>query len=92
MSDLDIAEKIKDSQEKLQEDLSHYRRTLYYLGANVPIQVLCLPKTLETLLINDGCLRVYDLINRDFTKIKGIGSTRLALLTSRLDEFLSISV
>lgn len=92
MSDLDIAERIKDSQEKLQEDLSHYRKTMYFLGANVPIEVLCLPKSIESVLIADGCVRVYDLINRDFTKIKGIGSRRLALLTSRLDEFLSISL
>ena len=92
MTELDIAEIKRDSQEKLQEDLSHYRKTLYYLGANVPIQVLCLPKQLEAALISDGCLRVYDLINRDLTEIKGVGKRRLDILTSRLDEFLSIGI
>lgn len=92
MSDFDVAEKIKDSQEKLQQDLAQYRQTMYFLGANVPIAVLCLPRRLENILVEDGCLRVYDLINRDFTKIKGIGKTHLSLLTSRVDEFLSISL
>lgn len=90
MTDFEVA--IKDSQDRLKEDLSHYRNVMYFLGANVPIETLCLPKTIETILIEDGCLRVYDLINRDFTKIKGLGSKRLALLTARLDEFLSISL
>lgn len=92
MTNADIADSSKDSQEKLQEDLSHYRRTMYFLGANVPIGVLCLPKVIESALIDDGCLRVYDLINRDLTEIKGIGRSRLSLLTSRLDEFLSIGI
>lgn len=83
---------IKDSKRRFEEDLAHYRRTLCYMEANVPIQVLCLPKVIENALINDGCLRVYDIINRDLRKIKGLGSRRLNLLTSRLDEFLSISL
>lgn len=91
MSDDFVAE-MKDSQDRLKEDLSHYRNVMYFLGANVPIETLCLPKAIESILISDGCVRVYDLINRDFTKIKGLGTRRLALLTSRLDEFLSISL
>lgn len=90
MTDFDVA--LKDSQDRLKEDLSHYRNVMYFLGANVPIETLCLPKTIESILIDDGCVRVYDLINRDFTKIKGLGTKRLALLTSRLDEFLTISL
>lgn len=80
------------NKDNLKEDLSHYRQILNYMGANVPIQVLCLPKVIETALLNDGCLRVYDLINRDLGKIKGIGRGRLDILTSRLDEFFSISI
>jgi len=80
------------NEDRLKEDLAHYRRTICYMEANVPIGVLCLPKVIETALFNDGCLRVYDLINRDLRKIKGLGSRRLDLLTSRLDEFFSVSI
>lgn len=83
--------KVKNK-DNLKEDMSHYRQVLSYMEANVPIQVLCLPKVIETALLSDGCLRVYDLFNRDLAKIKGIGRDRLALLTSRLDEFCTISI
>lgn len=83
---------IKNDAEEFKKNLGHYRNVLSYMGANVPIEVLCLPKVIENALLKDGCLRVYDLINRDLTEIKGIGRDRLALLTSRLDEFFTISI
>ena len=83
---------IINNSKKLEEDLAHYRNVLSYLEANVPIQVLCLPKTIEKALVDDGCLRVYDLFNRDLGKIKGIGRNRLALLTSRLDQFFTVNI
>lgn len=83
---------ILNKEEKLQEDLSHYRNTLSYLGANVPIQVLCLPKAVEKCLAKSGCIRVYDLINRNLAEIEGLGVARINLLTSRLDEFFSIGL
>ncbi len=76
----------------MKKNLDHYRKTLSYMGANVPIQVLCLPKTIEKSLINEGILRVYDLISRDLGKIKGLGQARLDLLASRLDEFFSVGI
>lgn len=78
--------------EKYKEDLAHYRTVLHYMGSNVPIGVLCLPKSLEKILLRDGCVRVYDLINRDLTKIEGMGDRRRDLLASRLDEFFSVSL
>lgn len=81
-----------DFSKKLNEDLAHYRNVLSYLQANVPIQVLCLPKPIETILLNDGCIRVYDLINRDLGKIKGIGRDRLNILTSRIDQFFTVGI
>ena len=80
----------KEVAERLKEDLAHYRKSLRFLGANVPIGVLCLPPAIEKILIDGGYLRVYDLLNGDFIKIKGIGKRRLDLLTSRLDQFLSV--
>ncbi len=78
--------------DELKKNLAHYRNTLMFLGANVPIQVLCLPKVIEKALLSDGCLRVYDLINRDLTEIKGLGRNRVDLLTARLDEFFTVGI
>ena len=75
----------------LLEKLENYNKTLSYMAGDAPIGVLCLPKTTETILINAGCLRIYDLIDRDLTKIKGIGHRRIGDLTARLDKFLSMS-
>lgn len=76
----------------LKKDLAHWRKLLAYMGANVPIQVLCLPKAVEKSLISEGILRVYDLIDRDLAEIKGIGVTRAELIASRLDEFFTVSI
>lgn len=87
--------KINDDQnkkinERLKEDLAHYRQSLHFLGCNVPIGVLCLPSTIEKILLDGGYLRVYDLLRGDFIKIKGLGKRRLDILRSRLDEFLTM--
>ncbi len=87
-----INEDVKAPEIDLKKDLHNYRKTLHYMGSNVPIQVLCLPKSLEKTLIKEGLIRVYDLISCDLTEIKGIGSNRLSLLTSRLDEFFTVSI
>lgn len=77
--------------QKLLESLKDYRKTMSYMAADVPIGVLCLPKVIENALFNAGCLRVYDLLDRDLTKIKGMGSGRIKRLTSCLDQFISMS-
>lgn len=77
---------------EFKKDLAHYRKTLAYMGANVPIQVLCLPKALENSLKRAGLVRVYDLISRDLTEIEGVGKSRLELLAARLDEFFTMSI
>lgn len=74
------------------KDLAYYRKTLAYMAANVPIQVLVLPKVVEKLLISQGYIRVYDLICCDLTEIKGLGESRRNLLASRLDEFFTVSI
>ena len=89
MAEFNISESEK---EEIKKNLIHYRNVVNYMGANVPIQVLCLPKTIENALIRQGYARVYDLINRDLTKIKGIGKARIDLLAASLDEFFTISV
>ena len=83
---------VKDTAESWKKDFAHYRKTLCYMEANAPVGVLCLPPVVENILIREGCLRVYDLLNRDLAKIKGLGRERIRLLTARLDEFLSVSL
>lgn len=87
----EIAKKeMQEINKKLIDSLENYRKTLSYMYGDAPLGVLCLPKSLETVLINAGCLRVYDLFNRDLTEIKGVGSTRIRDLTTSLDKFLSM--
>lgn len=93
MNDLNVDnEELKIDREKVKNDFQNYRLILQFLGSNVPIQALCLPKEIENALISDGCLRICDMVNRDLSKIKGIGKRRLDLLTARMDEFFSISI
>lgn len=78
--------------EKVKLELARYRQLMCYMGANVPIEALCLPKSIENILIRAGCVRVYDMINTDLTEIKGLGKTRINFLTARLDEFFTVSI
>jgi len=83
---------LKKLNEELTRSLSHYRKSLSYMYADVPIGVLCLPKVIENALADHGLLRVYDLFDCDFTKIKGLGVSRIRHLTASLDEFLAVSL
>lgn len=82
----------EDLNEKRTKELAHYRMTLAYMGANVPIQVLCLPKAIETVLVREGYIRLYDLISRDLREIKGLGKTRIDRLSAALDEFFTVQL
>lgn len=75
---------------KLLQSYNNYRKTMQYLAADIPISALCLPKSIETILENSGFLRVYDLIDADLTKIKGLGTIRREILASSLDKFFPI--
>ena len=76
---------------ELSHDIEFYRKTLTYLGANVPIGVLCLPKKIERALVREGLVRVYDLIGLNLREIKGIGDRNAEIISFRVDEFLSVS-
>ncbi len=84
--------KVKNKSDDLKANLKHYRNIVQYLGCNVPIQVLCLPKRIEKCLLDDGIIRVYDLIGMNLAEIKGIGEVSVGLLASRLDEFFTVSI
>lgn len=76
--------------EEVLKKFSEYRNTLNYMAADAPIEILCLPPAIEKILLSHGCLRVYDLIDMDFVKIKGLGEIRIRHLTACLDQFLSM--
>ena len=76
----------------LEKDIQHYRTCLDFLGGNVPIEVLCLPPKIESILIKEGCTRVYDLTFEGLKEIKGIGERRAAIIADRLDAFLGIGM
>ncbi len=80
----------KKINEELLKSLENYRKTMDYMSADVPLGCLCLSPAVETALRSAGCDRIYDLFDRDFTKIKGLGVTRIRDLTTRLNQFLSI--
>lgn len=89
---LNIEQKIemKKIREEVAKRLINYRKTIDIMAADAPIQVLCLPETIESILLDNGFLRVYDIINVDFTEIKGLGVARIRKLTACLNEFLSM--
>lgn len=84
--DLDMA-KLK---EELRKSFRDYQATMKYMLADAPIAVLCLPIATENLLLDNGFLRIYDLFDGDFIKIKGFGIARVRHLTSGLDKFFSM--
>lgn len=82
---------MKKIAKNLDKSIKNYRRILMFASSDAPISLLCLPKIIETILTNHGCLRIYDLFDRDLGEIKGLGETRLRHLTTRLNEFIAMS-
>jgi hypothetical protein len=80
--------------EKLRKELSKsfadYQTTMKYMAGDAPIEVLCLQPATEKILLNSGCLRIYDIFDLDLAKIEGLGPTRLRHLTARIDQFFSM--
>jgi hypothetical protein len=81
---------MKKIREELLQKFEDYRVTINFMAADAPIAALCLSPATEKILIDNGFLRIYDLFNVDFTKIKGLGIVRIRDLTSRIDQFLSM--
>jgi len=82
--------RMKKLKEELAKKFEDYQKTLKFMAADVPIEVLCLPKPIEKILIDEGLLRIYDLFNLNFVEIKGLGVVRINQLTTRLDQFFSM--
>ena len=84
--DLDM-QKLK---EELRKSFAKYQTTMKYMLADAPIGVLCLPETIEKILLDQGFLRIYDLFDVDLVKVKGLGIVRIKQLTASLDKFFSM--
>ena len=82
--------KMQKLRQELSKSFSEYRRTISFMAGDAPLEILCLPTAIENCLLSYGCLRIYDLFNCDFTKVKGLGASRIRDLTSRLDQFFSM--
>ena len=85
-NDIDM-QKLK---EELKRKFADYNKTMKYMLADAPIEVLCLPATTEKILLDQGFLRIYDLFDIDLVEIKGIGIVRVKQLTASLDKFFSM--
>lgn len=76
--------------QELAKKFSEYQKTMKYMLADAPIEVLCLPETIQKILLDQGFLRVYDLFDVDFTEVKFMGPVRIKQLTSSLDKFFAM--
>lgn len=81
---------IKKINEEFLKNVEEFSKTLNFMIADVPIQILCLDKKTENILLKNGFLRVYDLFNVELTEIEGLNDSRIGNLTASLDEFFSM--
>lgn len=85
-SDLDM-KRLKD---ELLIKYKEYQTTIKLMACDAPIAILCLSPKTEKILLSNGCLRVYDILEMDLTKIVGLTEVAARDLTSRLDQFRSM--
>lgn len=84
---IDLNAEIK---KRLGSEWTAYQRMMHALALDGPIGMLCLPAKIEKSLINAGCLRVYDMIDRDFSEIKALSERDIGIVTTSLNELLAM--
>ncbi len=94
VSPMEIKEINEVDAQKIRKELAvsmlNYRRSLIFLYTDAPISLLGLNKSIEKILLANGLLRIYDLLDADFTKIKGLGISRTRDLTAALNQFIAM--
>lgn len=85
-----VKKDISGNGEEIARSVLRYRKIMSHLELDLPIQVMCLPKVIENILLDMGCLRIYDMVDLDLTKIKGLGLNRRSILSAALDKFFSM--
>ncbi len=74
-------------QKGLVESISNYKNSIEESLYDVPIQVLCLPENINKILTRNKLARINDLRRTDLSKIKGLGSKKIGIIQSRLEQF-----
>lgn len=75
---------------ELMERFSSYQKTIQYMTADAPISLLGLGSRLDKKLVDQGFLRIYDLIDLDLIKIEGLTHVEARNLTACLNKFFSM--
>lgn len=85
-NDLVMKREMKRIQKNLFKQISNYKDYIRQCELDVPIEVLCLPSTILTILKRENISRVFHLTGLDFTKIKGLGDSRIRVLQTSLGK------
>jgi hypothetical protein len=75
---------------ELKKKFEEYQTTMKFMLADAPVEALCLHPKIQSILLDQGFLRIYDLFDVDLVKVKGLGIVRIKELTARLDQFFSM--
>jgi hypothetical protein len=86
-SNIEYDMQLKKIREEVLKKFDDYRQIIGMMAADAPLGILCLPKKLEGILLDNGLNRVYDLFNCDFAEIKGLNDTSIGKLTASLEQF-----
>jgi len=85
---LDIMNKeLKRINQEFIQNINSYQNFIKQSQLDAPIEVLCLPNPIIKILLRNGCVRVFHILDLDLTKIKGLGSIKISLIKIRLNEF-----
>lgn len=72
--------------------LINYRACIANEIANVPIETLCLPKAITTILKREKYLRISDLLGVKLHTIKSISNARADIISQKLRIFFSYDI
>lgn len=78
---------LKKIQKNFLKQINSYKNFIRQCELDAPLEVLCLPDAILTILRREGINRVFDLTGRDFAKIKGLGAVRIGILQTALAKF-----
>lgn len=90
VKDISIDLETQKIKEEIRKKIDQYPKTLLYMALDLPVEAMCLPKSLEKILLDNGCSRVYDLVGLDLTKIELLTDLTRARITARFDQFLAV--
>jgi len=81
-----MEKELKKIQKNFFKQISNYKDYIRQCELDLPIEALCLPSAILTILKREGISRVFHLSGLDFTKIKGLGAARVGVLQASLDK------